>query len=86
MKEEEKITILIEPEIKEMVEIIFERSGLTKSEAIELFYQQVALAQAVPFVDRQPNQTTIAALEELKSQEKLSTYSSFGELRQELGI
>ena len=86
MEEKEVINISIEPEIKAVVEEIFEQFGITKSEAIELFYRQVALTKDIPFADRNLNEETIKAIEELKSKENLKTYESFAELRQDLGV
>lgn len=86
MKEQESIKISIESEIKLAVEEIFEQFGMTKSEAIELFYRQVALTKNIPFAKRNLNQETIAAIEELKSKENLTTYDNFAEIRNDLGV
>ena len=86
MKEQESIKISIESEIKLAVEEIFEQFGMTKSEAIELFYRQVALTKDIPFAQRNLNQETIAAIEELKSKENLTTYENFAEMRHDLGV
>ena len=86
MKEQESIKISIESEIKLAVEEIFEQFGMTKSEAIELFYRQVALTKDIPFAKRNLNQETIAAIEELKSKENLTTYDNFAEIRHDLGV
>ena len=86
MKEKELIKISIESDIKAVVEEIFEKFGMTKSEAIELFYHQVALTKDIPFAHRNLNEQTIQAIEELNSQENLTSYESFAQLRQDLGV
>ena len=86
MKEQESIKISIESEIKLAVEEIFEQFGMTKSEAIELFYRQVALTKDIPFAQRNLNQETITAIDELKSKENLTTYDNFAEIRHDLGV
>ncbi|NES17621.1 MAG: type II toxin-antitoxin system RelB/DinJ family antitoxin [Symploca sp. SIO3E6] len=86
MKEKELINISIESDIKAAVEEIFEQFGMTKSEAVELFYRQVALTKDIPFVHRNLNKETIEAIEELQIQENLKTYENFTELRQDLGV
>jgi DNA-damage-inducible protein J len=86
MKEKEFINISIESDIKAVVEEVFEQLGITKSEAIELFYRQVALTKDIPFVERNLNEKTIKAIEELKSKKNLTTYESFAELRHDLGV
>ncbi len=45
MKEKESITISIESDLKKIAEEMFEQFGMTKNEAIELFYRQVALTK-----------------------------------------
>lgn len=48
----------IEPSLKEDVERLFKQVGLTTTEAINLFYQQVKLRQGLPFNVVIPNKTT----------------------------
>ena len=86
MKEQEFINISIESEIKAVVEEIFEQFGMTKSEAVELFYRQVALTKDIPFAHRNLNEETIKAIEELNTKENLTIYESFAELRHDLGV
>jgi DNA-damage-inducible protein J len=60
------INARIEPEIKEKAESIFTALGLSASDAIGLFYRQVAFRRGLPFDVYVPNATTIGALEELE--------------------
>jgi DNA-damage-inducible protein J len=59
------INARIEPEVKEKAEGIFAALGLSASDAIGLFYRQVAFRRGLPFDVYVPNATTVAALEEL---------------------
>jgi addiction module RelB/DinJ family antitoxin len=86
MKEQELINISIESEIKAEVEEIFKQFGITKNEAIELFYRQIALTKDISFFQKKLQEETIKAFEELNTKENLSTYKSFAELRQDLGV
>ena len=86
MQEQELISISIESHIKAIAEAIFEQFGMTKSEAIELFYRQVALTKEIPFIQRNLNDKTIEAIEITGNNNELKTYSSFAQLRQELEI
>ncbi|MFM7440838.1 MAG: type II toxin-antitoxin system RelB/DinJ family antitoxin [Snowella sp.] len=86
MQEQELISISIESHIKAIAEAIFEQFGMTKSEAIELFYRQVALTKDIPFIQRSLNDETIEAIEMIDNDEELTTYSSFAQLRQELEV
>lgn len=60
------INARIEPEIKEKAESIFAALGISASDAIGMFYRQVAFRRGIPFDMYVPNATTIAALEELE--------------------
>ena len=64
MAKSEYIRARIEPNLKYTVEKIFETLGLNSSEAITLFYKQVALNQGLPFEVKIPNKTTIKTFQE----------------------
>ncbi len=57
----------IAPELKAEVEKIFRKLGLSTSEAITLFYNQVNLNNGLPFEVKIPNKETIEAMEELEN-------------------
>lgn len=46
------------PDLKSTVEEIFEKLGLTTTEAINLFFSQVKLRKGLPFEVRIPNKVT----------------------------
>jgi len=60
------INARIEPEVKERAESIFAAIGISASEAISMFYRQVAFRKGLPFDVCIPNAATVAALEELE--------------------
>ena len=60
--------------LKEQVEKIFHRLGLTATGAINIFYKQVALNNGLPFDVKIPNATTVKAM---KAAEKGKTVSGF---------
>lgn len=86
MQEQELISISVESHIKAIAEAIFEQFGMTKSEAIELFYRQVALTKDITFIQRSLNNETVDAIEKIDNNDELTTYSSFAQLRQELEV
>lgn len=85
MDKQESIDIVIDSEIQKIAESVFEQFGMTKSEAIALFYRQVAATKNIPFMERNLNDTTIKAIEELQKKDNLSTYDSFADIRNDLG-
>jgi len=56
----------IEPEIKEMAEVILRKLGLSPTDAIRLFYTQITLRNGLPFPVSMPNQETVQSLEDSK--------------------
>ena len=86
MIEKDSINIAVESDIKTMAEDVFAQFGLTKSEAIELFYFQVASTKDIPFIQRNLNEQTIQAIQEVEHKENLTNYNNFAELRQDLEV
>ena len=64
MAKEAMIQARIEAHLKEEVESIFRELGLSITEAITLFYQQVRLNRGLPFEVRIPNETTLSTFED----------------------
>ncbi len=74
----------IEPGLKTEVEIIFKDLGLSVSEAINLFYNQVRLRNGLPFEVRIPNETTLNTFEKTDAGNELNTYKSVSEFFEKL--
>jgi DNA-damage-inducible protein J len=70
----------IEPKLKQEAEKIFAEVGLTMSEAIKLFLNQVRLNNGLPFEVRVPNKETRKAFADSRARKGLTSYSSVDEL------
>lgn len=81
MVKSETIRARVEPEVKEEAEAVFKALGLNASEAITLFYRQVALRQGLPFEVRLPNATTRAAMRDALEGENLTEWADLEELK-----
>lgn len=57
----------IEPDIKDKAEDVLRRLGVSPTEAIRMFYTQIALRDGLPFDVSLPNATTQKALEDSRS-------------------
>ena len=71
MSKSAMIRARIDPILKEETEDIFQQLGLTTTQAITLFYQQVSLNQGLPFEVRIPNQTTRRTFEDTDAGENV---------------
>lgn len=66
----------VEPDLKADAEKVFNRVGLSTTEAINLFYSQVRLRRGLPFPVEVPNETTRRTFESTDRGEDLRTYES----------
>ncbi len=76
----------MQPELKANVEEIFQQLGLTTTEAITLFYQQVALHKGLPFAVKIPNKTTEETFKKTDRGEELISCQSAEDMFDSLGI
>ena len=67
------ISVRIDPAIKNTAEQVFQKLGLTPSQAITLFYKQIVLQHGLPFSVRISNQETREALDDAVSHRNLKT-------------
>lgn len=74
----------VEPELKRQAEELFSELGLSATEAITLFYKQVAIHRGLPFSVRIPNEKTVEALRQAENREDLLEYSSIEDFREDL--
>jgi DNA-damage-inducible protein J len=70
----------IDSTTKEATERVLSDFGLTPTEAIRLFYRQIAMRGEFPLELRVPNSITAAALSEADRGKELETYSSTDDL------
>ena len=70
----------VEPGLKEEVETMLRRLGLSATEAINLFYSQIRLRRGLPFQVEMPNETTRRTFDATDRDEKLHTYSNLDEM------
>ncbi len=74
------ISARIDPELKEKAEEVFQKLGLTSSQAIVLFYKQVEIQKGLPFAVRIPNEGTVKALKQARERVDLEDYDSIEEM------
>ena len=81
MAKTDTIRARVEPELKREAEEVLKALGLNASEAITLFYRQVALRRGLPFAIRLPNATTRAAMRAALEGEDLTEWADLEELK-----
>jgi DNA-damage-inducible protein J len=70
----------IQPDLKNEVERLLDRMGLSTTEAINLFYAQIRLRQGLPFAVEIPNGLTRQTFESTDRGEGLHEYESLDEM------
>ncbi len=74
----------MEPSLKESVEDIFNKIGLSTTEAITLFYNQVKLNKGIPFEIKIPNELTLETIRKSENGEEIDRVKDVEELFEEL--
>ena len=76
----------IEPNLKEEVEILFHKLGLSTTDAINIFFKQVKLRHGLPFEVVIPNKATQKVLKETDDGKNLVHYDNADEMFEDLGV
>ena len=87
MAKTDTLHIRIEPKVKQQAEETLKDLGLSITEAINVFLNQVILNNGIPFEIKKPtyNKETLQAMEDTKSNKNLSkTFDSVDEMFKEL--
>ena len=69
-----------EQRLKNEVDQIFKKLGITQSEAINIFYNLVKLNNGFPFSVKIPNKTTQRAFKESESGKNLKKFNNYEDL------
>ncbi len=86
MAKEAMIRARIEPQLKGEVESIFQELGLSITDAITLFYQQVRLHRGLPFEVRIPNEITRRTFEDTDAGRQVIQCQDAQEMFDKLGL
>ena len=76
----------IEPMLKAEVETLFHQLGLSTTEAINIFYNQVQLRKGLPFNVVLPNKTTEKTFKDTDVGKNLTQCESVDDMFDKLGI
>jgi len=75
-----------EPGLKHEVETILHALGLSCTEAINLFFQQVKLQKGLPFDVKLPNETTLKAIRDVEKRRGLTKGKDSKDMFRKLGM
>ena len=86
MAKTDMIRARVESKLKANAEAVLDELGLTASDAIRLFYKQIAMRKGLPFDVVIPNASTRKAIREVKDGRGLSRYNDTDEMFKKLGL
>lgn len=76
----------VEPKVKDMVEKILDKLGISTSEAINIFFRQVYLNKGLPFEIKLPNEELNEAVASSRKGKNITKHESIEEMFTELKI
>ncbi len=76
----------VDPVLKEEIEDILQALGLSTTQAITLFYQQVRISKGLPFDVRLPNAVTRQTFADTDAGENLVRCDNADDLFEQLGL
>ncbi len=80
------VSVRVKPEIKTRAEDVFEKLGITPTDAITMFYSQVSLRQGIPFPVEIPNPVTMKTIADADAGKDLYKVNNVDDLFYEIGI
>lgn len=86
MNKSAMIRARVDPVLKDEVEDLFEKLGLSTTQAITLFYQQIRLNQGLPFEVHIPNAVTRRTFAETDAGENIVRAENAEDMFARLGI
>lgn len=86
MNKSAMIRARVDPALKDEVEKVFGQLGLSTTQAITLFYQQVKLNRGLPFEVRIPNTATLRTFAETDAGENLVSCENAQDMFAQLGL
>ncbi|MDX1950317.1 MAG: type II toxin-antitoxin system RelB/DinJ family antitoxin [Rickettsiales bacterium] len=74
----------IQPDVKQKVESILLKLGISISEAISLYFNQISLNRGLPFEVKIPNKKTSKVISEAKKGKNIKRFKSVNDLMKDL--
>ena len=71
-----KINACVEPELKKQVEGILDELGVSTTDAIRLYFQQIVHSHGIPFNAHMPNDETRKAMYDARNEKDLKSYDT----------
>jgi DNA-damage-inducible protein J len=80
------LTVRIDPKIKREAIKVFDKLGITASQAVTLYFSQVSAEKGLPFRPHIPNEETLQAMDDIANRRGVKTFDTPEEVFADLGI
>jgi len=80
------ITVRLDPKVKQNAQNVFKQLGLTTTQAVSLFLNQVSIRKGMPFELSIPNDVTEQAIQDALAGRNLKTFESGADALKHLGL
>ncbi len=77
------INARVKPQLKNEVESILSQLGITTTQAITMYFEQIKITNGIPFSLRLPNDETIQAMKDARINKNMKSIS-MGQLKENL--
>ncbi|MFT5387770.1 MAG: DNA-damage-inducible protein J [Candidatus Omnitrophota bacterium] len=80
-----RVEARVDLKLKDEVGAVLKKLDISESEAIRIYFRQIALTKSIPFEIKVPNKETLAALNEIKDAQ-LREFKDFDSYLSNIGI
>lgn len=80
-----RVEVRVDLKLKSEVISVLKKLNMSESEAIRVYFRQIALTKGIPFEIKIPNKETLKALDEVKSG-KLREFNNFDDYLDNIGV
>ena len=80
------VTVRLDPKVKRNAQKVLEKLGITTSQAVTMYFNQISEEQGLPFRPHIPNAETLQAMDDLEHGRNVKTFDTPEEAFADLGI
>ncbi len=80
-----RVEVRVDLKLKSEVISVLRKLNMSESEAIRVYFRQIALTKGIPFEIKIPNKETLKALDEVKNG-KLREFNNFDDYLDNIGV
>jgi len=80
------VTVRIDPKIKSKALKVLDKLGITTSQAVTMYFNQISVENGLPFRPHIPNAETLQAMDDVSNRQAAKVFETPEEVFKDLGI